>query len=195
MSRFYSQCTSHLTIKSLMNLLVAEDSVSCSWPGLSPLGAGTENNAAVKTLEAVDVVILQLSHEIDQFTRLFMLYLIQGSDPRSLGLTLLWLNGLQTASAHQGEHPETRGSGLRSDTTCGSLSRADLGDSKGGSILMADSSDISGDSTGGGHNWQSNKITLNIKYKMKHFKSMQVSPVWFSLISINRFLIVFSEQS
>ena len=94
-----------------MNLLVAEDSVSCSRPGFSPLNAGAEHHAAVKALEAVDVVILELSHENDQislpsFSR--YLYLIQCSDPRSLGLTLLWLNGLPTASAHQGEHPDTR---------------------------------------------------------------------------------------
>ena len=75
-----------------MNLLVAKDSASCSWPGLSPLGARAEHQATVKTLEAVDVVIPA-----------------QSSDPGSLGLTLLWLNWLLTPSTHQGEHPETRG--------------------------------------------------------------------------------------
>ena len=46
--------------ETFKNLLVAEDSVSCSWPGLSPLSAGAEDEATVKALEAVDVVILQL---------------------------------------------------------------------------------------------------------------------------------------
>jgi len=66
---------------------VAEDSVSCSWPGLSPLGARAEDEATVKALEAVDVVIL-----------------VQSPNPGGLGLTLLWLNWLLAASAHQGEH-------------------------------------------------------------------------------------------
>ena len=115
MSRFYStQCNSHLTMESLMNLLVAEDSVSCSWPGFSPLSAGAEHHAAVKALEAVDVVILELSHDQISLPACYYFYLIQGSDPRSLGLTLLWLNRLPTASAHQGEHPETRGSRVNS---------------------------------------------------------------------------------
>ena len=42
-----------------MNLLVAKDSASCSWPGLATLGAWAEHQATVKALEAVDVVILQ----------------------------------------------------------------------------------------------------------------------------------------
>ena len=57
-----------------MNLLVAEDSVSCSRPGFSPLNAGAEHHAAVKALEAVDVVILELSHENDQISLSFLFY-------------------------------------------------------------------------------------------------------------------------
>ena len=94
--------------ETFKNLLVAEDSVSCSWPGLSPLSAGAEDEATVKALEAVDVVILQLFASNWSILPLFPACLVQSPDPGGLGLTLLWLNWQLAASAHQGEHPDTR---------------------------------------------------------------------------------------
>ena len=69
-----------------MNLLVAKDSASCSWPGLSPLGARAEHQATVKTLEAVDVVIPA-----------------QSSDPGSLILTFLREDGQLAGTTAQCE--------------------------------------------------------------------------------------------
>lgn len=167
MSRFYSQCNSHLTRESLMNLLVAEDSVSCSRPGFPPLGAGTEHHAAVKALEAVDVVILESLHEIDQFP-LFSRH--TWSRARILGALVWpffgWMGCRQPAHTRENilkhEALEWTLNTIRHKLRV--IIQSDLGDSKGGSTLIADSSDIGRDSTGGGHNLQSNKITVNIKW-------------------------------
>ena len=102
-------------------------------------------------------------HQIGHFCPLFPPCLVHSSDPRSLGLTLLWLNWLLTASADQGEHPKTRGSVKIADL----VGRKDgnILDSKDSNILMRDSSDISRDNTGAGPNINSNKIALS-KYAL-----------------------------
>ena len=58
-------------------------------PTLFTLGPGTQHQGAVMTLEAVEMIVL-----------------VQSSDSRCLGLTLLWNDWKLACGADQGEHSE-----------------------------------------------------------------------------------------
>ena len=60
------------------------------WPTFLALGARTQDHGAVMTLEARKMIVL-----------------VESSYPWSLGLTLLWHDGLLACGADQGEHSAT----------------------------------------------------------------------------------------